>query len=250
MGKDKSKETLPTGGPTPGRAMLGPLDVQQKEFRVSRFGGYKMRDVDEFLDGVTDSLSALVAENERLRKGAPAPIVGAPDLDDVSRQADEIIQRARTEATRIVGEAKVAASGSGGGDGSGDRAAVNAFLSQEREFLQSLAGLVQGHAETVKGMSKAARKKPAPTAASTSDPVVVTPEVEAPEAPVPSPPAAAAPAEATPTSPPEAAPPASPEPTVVVEEPEPASVGRSDGDDESSASDGDRSLRDLFWGED
>jgi DivIVA domain-containing protein len=249
MGKDKSKETQPTGGSTPGRAMLGPLDVQQKEFRVSRFGGYKMRDVDEFLDGVTDSLSALVAENERLRKGAPAPIVGAPDLEDVSRQADEIIQRARTEATRIVGEAKVAASASAGGDGTGDRAAVNAFLSQEREFLQSLAGLVQGHAETVKGMSKAARKKPVPAAASTSDPVVVTPDVE-PEAPVPSPPAAAAPAEATQTKPPEPAPPASPEPTVVVEEPEPASVGRSDGDDESSASDGDRSLRDLFWGED
>jgi DivIVA domain-containing protein len=32
---------------------LSPADIQQKEFRVSRFGGYKMRDVDEFLDQIT-----------------------------------------------------------------------------------------------------------------------------------------------------------------------------------------------------
>ena len=45
-----------------------PLDVQQKEFRVTRVGsGYRMREVDEFLDQITDTLSALVAENERLR---------------------------------------------------------------------------------------------------------------------------------------------------------------------------------------
>ena len=37
-----------------------------------------MRDVDEFLDTVTDSMSALVAEVDRLRKGAPAPMVGLP----------------------------------------------------------------------------------------------------------------------------------------------------------------------------
>src|SRR5439155_6329 len=39
------------------RAAVGsaitPLDIQQKEFRVSRFGGYRMRDVDEFLDKLT-----------------------------------------------------------------------------------------------------------------------------------------------------------------------------------------------------
>ena len=112
-----------TASPSPARTMLGPLDIQQKEFRVARFGGYKMRDVDEFLDTVTDSMSALVAEVDRLRKGAPSPVVGAPDLADVSRQADEIIERARTEAARIVAEAKVAgvgrhvgARGQGGGE--------------------------------------------------------------------------------------------------------------------------------------
>ena len=101
-----------TASPSPARTMLGPLDIQQKEFRVARFGGYKMRDVDEFLDTVTDSMSALVAEVDRLRKGAPSPVVGAPDLADVSRQADEIIERARTEAARIVAEAKVQGSAS------------------------------------------------------------------------------------------------------------------------------------------
>ena len=100
---DAAFETTPAPVAT---TLVGPLDVQQKEFRVSRFGGYRMRDVDEFLDTITDSMSALVAENERLRKGAPAPVVGAPDLDDVARQADEIIQRARAEAARIVADAR------------------------------------------------------------------------------------------------------------------------------------------------
>ena len=40
-----------------------------------------------------------------------------------------------------------------------DRSAVNAFISREREFLQSLAGLVQEHAETVKGMAKSTRAR-------------------------------------------------------------------------------------------
>ena len=83
----------PTGfEPGAPRRVLTPADIQQKEFRVSRFGGYKMRDVDEFLDEITDSFSALSAEVERLRTrpGAP-PVVGTPDLDDVTRQADEII---------------------------------------------------------------------------------------------------------------------------------------------------------------
>src|SRR2546425_2903564 len=87
---------------------LSPLDIQQKEFRVSRFGGYKMRDVDEFLDQLTDSFSALVAENERLRSQPPDKgMVGVPDLEDVGRQADEIIQRARSEAARIVADARL-----------------------------------------------------------------------------------------------------------------------------------------------
>lgn len=221
-----------TGGvPSQTRTLLGPLEIQKKEFRVSRFNGYKMRDVDEFLDAVTDSMSALVAENDRLRTGAPAPVVGAPDLDDVSRQADEIIERARAEAARIVAEAKVQTPGVASTPQ--DRAAVNAFLTNEREFLQSLAGLVQGHAESVKGMSKAV-KKASPTAPPKAEEAEAAPDVTTVQE---------APAPEVPTQVPES------ESPVRVEEPEPAAMARSDGEDDGAA-DGDRSLRDLFWGED
>jgi DivIVA domain-containing protein len=146
---------------TPEGARITALDIQQKEFRVSRFGGYRMRDVDEFLDRLTEVVSEMTEENARLRRqiGA-APIVGSPDLDDVARQADEIIQRARDEAARISAEARGRSAGAGSPPAETDeeRAAVKAFLQQERTFLQDLAGLVQGHAETVKGMARSARR--------------------------------------------------------------------------------------------
>ncbi len=92
-------------------ATITPLDIQQKEFRVSRFGGYRMRDVDEFLDRLTEVVTGLTEENARLRRQAAAgPVVGSPDLEDVARQADEIIQRARDEAARIDTEARARAS--------------------------------------------------------------------------------------------------------------------------------------------
>jgi len=195
-----------------------PLAVQQKEFRVQRFGGYKMREVDEFLDELTGSIADLLADNERLRRrgeGAP-PVIGSPDLDDVNRQADEIIERARAEAARIVGEAR---GGVAPATSDADRGAVNAFLANEREFLQRLAGLVQDHAGSVKSLAKQA------------SPVVA--ERQAPAA-------AAAPASPersqTPTS----------ETTqlidepIRVDEPEPAAA---------TADDTEASLRQLFWGE-
>jgi DivIVA domain-containing protein len=154
----------------PAPKVVTPLEIQQREFRVSRFGGYRMRDVDEFLDQITETVGSMIAENERLRRqiGA-APVVGSPDLDDVSRQADEIIQRARDEAARVVAEARERTAAIAGASAAGgvasvtdrERAAVDAFLNQERDFLQSLAGLVQGHAESVKGMARKARSTPA-----------------------------------------------------------------------------------------
>ena len=241
--------------------VVSALDIQQKEFRVQRFGGYALRDVDEFLDEVTDAMSALAAENERLRKGAPAgaaPVVGTADIADVNRQADEIIQRARDEAGRITAEAReqaAALSGGGvasaaGGVSAADRAAINAFLGREKEFLQSLAGLVQGHAETVKSMAKAARgtapasptpaSAPAPEPAVSKAPPPPKAEPEASSAP-PAPPAATQPAaEATIAMPDEA--------PVRVEEPEPATVGRGDADPEPA--EGDDALRELVGRED
>ena len=272
--KTKGKDTS-TPEVSAGRSNLTPIEVQQKEFRVSRFGGYKMRDVDEFLDQITDTFTALTTANERLRAGSAAPMVGSPDLDDVGRQADEIIARARAEAARITSEAKAASAASAvSASGPADRAAVNAFLSREREFLQSLAGLVQEHAEAVKGMAKSARPasgrtKPAAGAATTAVEIQgPSADVDADVAPAPDtpgpgdtpvPPAAERSTEAEPgrvmadapvrssndeserepTRVPES------ETTVRIQEPAPAVTSRGDGDTE-----GDRSLRELFWGED
>src|SRR5918996_5358571 len=89
---------------------LSPADVQQKQFRTARMGGgYRMREVDEFLDQITDTLTALIAENERLRRGN----AGEP----------------AAPSTRV---APVAA---------GDRTAIEAFLHHEKAFLQSLGSL-------------------------------------------------------------------------------------------------------------
>lgn len=247
----------------PASTVITPADIQSKEFNVSRFGGYRMRDVDEFLDHITVSMTKLTEENERLRSatGLPvapsAPSIGEPDLADTSRQADEIIERARAEAAKIVQDARAQAGTPGvvvAGTDAG-RAAVAPFLSQERDFLQQLATLVQTHAESVKGMAKASRKPPvaAPAPAQPSTSPAVTPEpagreaedprVEEPtsDATQPMPPVRSTPPE---TSGPESTPP------IRVEEPAKASVSAGDGDDEAGHGEGgDRTLRELFWGE-
>ena len=165
--KDKDVDDAQDFAGMPASTVVTPADIQSKEFSVSRFGGYRMRDVDEFLDHITESMTKLSDENERLRTatGLPAaPSIGAPDLADTSRQADEIIERARAEAATIVQDARAQAAAAAGGAVAGTdagRAAVAPFLSQERDFLQQLAALVQSHAESVKGMAKASRAKPA-----------------------------------------------------------------------------------------
>lgn len=238
-----------TSGPSP---RVAPADVQNKEFRVSRFGGYKMRDVDEFLDEVTVSLSSLVAENDRLRSQVSAPpVVGSPDLDDVSRQADEIIQRARDEAAQILADARagaVTAAAIGGGESAGP---VNAFLVQEREFLQGLAALVQGHADSVKGMAKAARGAASEAGSGTAAVSEARPAEPsgdtAATGPSGEPDPARAKAEATQDEPAVGEAPVdesddADEPTVHIDDPQPAAARAGDGE-------ADGSLRELFWGE-
>jgi DivIVA domain-containing protein len=237
-----SEWSAPAGG------RVTPQDVQQKEFRVTRVGaGYRMREVDEFLDQITDTLSALIAENDRLRMtGGTAP--GAPQSAPVARPS-----RA-------------------------DRGAVDAFLQREKGFLQDLGGLVQAHAEELRSMIRAARTEVASSAAAP----VVADEAEpvAPSAPSSEPaaeravePAADQPAEpaAEPAAagdeplpgPDEIEPPAEPagtaeteteegdtgtitrvvaEEPIRLEEPQPARSARSE------EKEGD-SLRELFWGE-
>jgi DivIVA domain-containing protein len=171
-------------GAPPAPKVVTPLDIQQKEFRVSRFGGYKMRDVDEFLDEVTEAMSHLLEENQRLHarggQPAPPPALGAPNLSEASRQADEILGRARVRAARIEQEARDRSasqptSGEPASVTEADRATVMAFLNREREFLQSMGSLMQQHAEVVKGMARAAKRpkspgsKPAPEMADTAE---------------------------------------------------------------------------------
>lgn len=242
-------------------ATITPADIQSKEFHVSRFGGYRMRDVDEYLDQITEAMSKLVEDNQRLRSsgGMTTQAIGAPDLADTSRQADEIIARARTEAATILQQAgEQAIVGSSGEGVDAARAAVAPFLAQERDFLQKLATLVQGHAESVKGMAKAGRTaKPAAAPAPTDATSAVEARTADPSI-SPDPAAAGAQDAGPPTAPkaeamtPKSDRPPTPPPTqpIRVEEPATASVGAGDvADDEGGTSEGDRSLRELFWGE-
>ena len=227
--------TDPAGQSQP--RVVTPEEIQHQEFGVSRFGGYRMRDVDEFLDTLTASTQSLLAENERLRSGG-GPILGTPDLDEVNRQADEILQRARTEAARIVADASAQAGAPPAAPA--DRGAVDAFLTQERDFLQNLATLVQTHAETVKAMARrtrqAAVENPPPPAAHDAEAVVDVSDAAAEPTKVDLPPAAPAP-DTDQRPEPEAS-----EPTPQRREP-PARP-------EGEAVEGDPSLRALFWGDD
>jgi DivIVA domain-containing protein len=235
---------------TPAGAPISPADIQKQEFGVSRFGGYRMRDVDEFLDRLTASTESLVAENERLRSGA-SPIVGTSDLDDVNRQADEILQRAREQAARIVAEAKANATPRAA-EGSADRPAVDAFLQQERAFLQNLAGLVQGHAESVKAMARKTRQ-PATAATqptSTGDATAAT-QTDEPAHAASAGPVADSQQEDnagrhTDTEPIAAGAGDTGDETVVIEVPQPAPTPGGDREPDG----GDPSLKKLFWGED
>lgn len=221
-------------GAPPSTPVLTPEDVQSKEFRVSRLGGYRMRDVDEFLDHVTDSIGALMAENARLRS-RESDEAGAPDadLEGARREAERILRDAREEAARIVADAP------GGGASEADSqasppdpAAVQAFLRREREFLRSLGSLVQEHAEEMKGMAREARRRVEDPATDRS-----ADEVAPAAAPQPADPSATAAMTREDLG-------VDDEEPVRVSEPEPAASTRT----EERRPDG--SLRELFWGED
>lgn len=228
-------ETAPGAG---GR--VTPADVQQVEFRLA-FRGYSERDVDAFLDRVTEDLAAYIEENQRLRAGQPAagPEPGSADVGSARSEAERIVADAREEAARIVRDAHVRAAASGAPAGDA-RAAVAPFLNTEREFLQSLGALVQGHAEEVKQMVLALRAR-----AEASGTPVETASAPAAE-----------------TEPEQGSTAANAEEAFA-----PITVPAAEGEGEAPADDaaapapapaparlrtdsGDRSLRELFWGED
>jgi DivIVA domain-containing protein len=226
--------------PPASRSGITPADVQQKQFRTARFGGgYRMREVDEFLDQITEAMSALLAENERLRAA------GSTTSSQTPKPAP-----ASTSATRPA-----------------DRAAIQEFLLTEKGFLQSLGSLVQGHAEELKDMVRATRsgtveapaataperpelheERPAPEADIVAERVADSPPVSEGEdaagmaAEASDPPTTVAETEA-PVPEDAAAPPAvgEDEEPIRLDEPQPA---RSRRGDETEGS-----LRDLFWGE-
>jgi DivIVA domain-containing protein len=134
---------------------ITPEEVQQVEFRLA-FRGYNERDVDAFLDRITEDLSAYAAEGRAPgtpTEGGAAPSAEAEQIVARARaEADEILRRAREDAANI----RTAATPVGSGDA---RAAVAPFLNNEREFLQSLGSLVQSHAEEIKQMVMALRAR-------------------------------------------------------------------------------------------
>ena len=169
---------LESDAPTSGPRKVTPVEIQQKEFRLA-FRGYNERDVDQFLDELTEEVARLHAENRRMREELLSR--GTVRLDSEGAvEANAVLQRARAEAARLADEARseaariieLARAGSGelaaaaspsqaAPVGQPSQPVMRAFLAREREFLQSLAGLIQGHAESVKEDIKRTRP-PAP----------------------------------------------------------------------------------------
>jgi DivIVA domain-containing protein len=185
----KKRTQAETAAPQLEPRRVTPVEIQQKEFRLA-MRGYNERDVDQFLDEVTEEVARLYADNKRLReevefgKTTRLETTGAAEAEGVMRQA-------REEAARIIAEATARASTMGGGAGavqaSGDPAAVagappseimGVFLARERAFLQNMANLIQSHAEGVKQDVRRVREH-------VDRPVTATPapEPQAPPAP-------------------------------------------------------------------
>jgi cell division initiation protein len=178
---------------------ITPVEIQQKEFRLA-VRGYNERDVDQFLDEVTEEVARLYADNKRLREEVEFSRTTRLSTTD-SAEAEGILRRAREEAARIIAEAQARASTLGASDSAGPPGGAMAasgppqtegmgiFLARERAFLQNMANLIQTHAEGVKQDVRRVRERvdrqvppaPAPTDAVTVD---ADPEAEpAPEAP-------------------------------------------------------------------
>jgi DivIVA domain-containing protein len=166
--------------PATGDARITPEEVQQVEFRLA-FRGYNERDVDAFLDRITEGLSSYREELEGVGSGSGLPLAAVAGS---TGDADAIVARARAEADEIVRRAQEQAAGirAAAGTGSGDaRGPVAPFLNKEREFLQSLGGLVQTHAEEIKQMVMAIRER-AEVSASSEAPRPAAPITSVPEA--------------------------------------------------------------------
>lgn len=258
----RRKKGTKQDAPAAAGARITPEDVQQVEFRLA-FRGYNERDVDAFLDRITEDLSAYIADgqapSERGIAGAAAASAEAEQILAGARaEAEGILRRAQQDAAHIRATAGLE------GDVSGtSRAAVAPFLNSEREFLQSLGTLVQTHAEEIREMVVQLRSRAEAAPEEPAGPRAVPEPPTAREEPSPtdpaSPPVEAAPVseirarlEAADPAPelrlsdaeargePDEGPPVEVEGTEPVYSPEGSPAGERR----------ERSLRELFWGED
>ena len=153
---------------------ITPMDIQQKEFRLA-FRGYSEREVDEFLDALTEEMARLQSENVRLR-------AELENRDQEARaaqaEAETTLRRAREEAARMLEEAEAQALSvrevTEGSPAIAEGApsvgsflkknsmvqAIRPFLGREREFLQSMARLIQEHADSVREEVRQIREEP------------------------------------------------------------------------------------------
>jgi DivIVA domain-containing protein len=178
---------------------ITPVDIQQREFRLA-FRGYHEGEVDQFLDELTEEVARLYAENKRLREELDFKRTERLDAH-ATGDADALLRHAREEAARILEEARARASTMGAGypqpgslqPGSAHAATalLGPFLAREREFLQGLASLIQGHADGVKEGIRRAREEmtaaapteppqPADPADQAAEPAPVEDQAEAP----------------------------------------------------------------------
>lgn len=258
------------GGTPGGGPRLLPQDVQEKRFHLA-FRGYNEREVDEFLDLVTEELARLHAENRRLRDELRALRAGAAGQGATGPEAEATLRRAREEAARIVAEARARAREVLAEAEARTRAArpaepgrpglpaeVAVLLAREKEFLRALAGLVQSHADGLKQEVRRLREaRQGPTSATGAPPSAPVPEPTQPEPTQPSGPATVPPTERT--GPPAAVVAAQQE-AHVREGPDLQQDARSGGlggtprpegpeGEEGEDQEEERSLRELFWGE-
>ncbi|MFN2590177.1 MAG: DivIVA domain-containing protein [Actinomycetota bacterium] len=198
---DNDSTTPSAAMPEAGLQRLTPVDVQQKQFRLA-FRGYHEREVDEFLDDVTEELARLHAENRRLREelggdregvaGARTGRVSAEAEDGARRLLDEararaaaIVADAESRAAALLHEARMSGSGGAapGPERTGTDERLTRVLAREKEFLQRLAGLIQGHAEAVKQEVRTVKESGTPEPSPPGPAMVATPEPAAPPEP-------------------------------------------------------------------
>ena len=96
--------------------MLTPQEVQDKKFKQAFVGGYEMSLVDDFLEVVTSDYSTLFRENAVLKNKMRVLVDKIEEYrqnDDairqaylaIKRQADQELENARKEASRLMSEA-------------------------------------------------------------------------------------------------------------------------------------------------